>query len=50
VQAIAAFVKDGTKPKSGLNDSGTMLITDKPAAGITSQTSAWGLQNCWGTT
>jgi fructose transport system substrate-binding protein len=49
VQAIAAFVKDGTKPKSGLNDSGAVLITDKPVAGITSQTSEWGLQNCWGT-
>jgi fructose transport system substrate-binding protein len=48
VEAAAAFVKDGTKPKAGLTDSGTVLITDKPVAGVESQTSAWGLQNCWG--
>lgn len=48
VEAIAAYVKDGTKPKPGLTDSGTVLITDKPVAGLSSQTSAWGLNNCWG--
>jgi fructose transport system substrate-binding protein len=48
VAAADAFLKDGTKPKSGLNDSGTVLITDKPVDGIESQTSEWGLQNCWG--
>jgi fructose transport system substrate-binding protein len=46
--AAAAYVKDGTKPKPGLTDSGAVLITDKPAAGLSSQTSAWGLENCWG--
>ncbi|MDF2441924.1 MAG: fructose transport system substrate-binding protein [Subtercola sp.] len=47
VAAITDYVKTGTKP-SGVNDSGTQLITDKPATGVDSQTSAWGLDNCWG--
>lgn len=47
VDAIAKFAADGTKP-SGITNSGTTLITDKPVAGIESQTSAWGLDNCWG--
>ncbi|MFE1962150.1 substrate-binding domain-containing protein [Streptomyces sp. NPDC059479] len=49
VEAVASYLKDGTKPKSGLTDTGTVLITDKPVAGVESQTSAWGLENCWGT-
>jgi fructose transport system substrate-binding protein len=49
VAAIAAYVKDGTKPASGLTDSGAVLITDKPAAGLDSQDSTWGLDKCWGT-
>jgi fructose transport system substrate-binding protein len=48
VTAAAAYIKDGTKPKSGLTDSGTVLITDKPVPGVQSQSSAWGLQHCWG--
>lgn len=48
VDAIAAYVKDGTKPTGGLIDSGTALITDKPAAGLDSHDSTWGLANCWG--
>lgn len=48
VEAAAAYVKDGTKPKAGLTDSGTVLITDKPVGGLASQTSAWGLEHCWG--
>jgi fructose transport system substrate-binding protein len=47
VQAIVDYVKTGTKP-SGVNDSGTQLITDQPVNGVDSQTSAWGLENCWG--
>jgi fructose transport system substrate-binding protein len=47
VEAIDTFVKTGTKP-SGINNSGTVLITDHPVDGVESQTSAWGLQNCWG--
>jgi len=48
VDAIAAYLADGTKPQSGLNDSGSVLITDKPAPGLDSQDSTWGLENCWG--
>ncbi|WP_029289240.1 substrate-binding domain-containing protein [Cellulomonas sp. HZM] len=48
VDAIAAYIKDGTKPASGLTDSGSVLITDKPADGLESQDSSWGLDNCWG--
>ncbi len=48
VAAAEAFISGGTKPQSGLTDSGTVLITDKPVAGLESQTSEWGLQNCWG--
>lgn len=49
VDAIAKYLQDGTKPKSGLNDSGEALITDHPVAGLDSKDSSWGLQNCWGT-
>jgi fructose transport system substrate-binding protein len=48
VAAAAAYIKNGTKPKAGLTDSGTVLITDKPVPGIASETSAWGLDHCWG--
>jgi len=48
VQAVVKFAKDGTKP-SGFNDTGSQLITDKPVAGLESQDTAWGEQNCWGT-
>jgi fructose transport system substrate-binding protein len=47
VDTIVAYVKDGTKP-SGIVNSGTVLITDKPVTGIDSQDVAWGLENCWG--
>jgi len=47
VDAIAKFVQDGTRP-SGVVDSGTTLITDKPVTGLPSKTSAWGLDHCWG--
>lgn len=48
VDAIATWLEDGTKPQSGLNDSGVVLITDQPVDGIDSEDSAWGLENCWG--
>ncbi|MCL2550710.1 MAG: substrate-binding domain-containing protein [Actinomycetia bacterium] len=48
VDAAAAYIKDGTKPTSGIIDSGTVLITDHPVQGIASQTSEWGLSHCWG--
>lgn len=49
VDSIAAFLKDGTKPATVLNDSGSTLITDSPVDGLASQTSDWGLEHCWGT-
>jgi fructose transport system substrate-binding protein len=52
VDAVAAFAKDGTKPKAtpGLDflNTGVTLITDEPVAGETAKDSAWGAQNCWG--
>jgi fructose transport system substrate-binding protein len=47
VDAIADYVKTGHKP-SGIIDTGTSLITDQTIAGISSQDTTWGLQNCWG--
>lgn len=47
VDAIVEFVASGTRPE-GLINSGTVLITDEPVDGIDSETSEWGLKNCWG--
>ena len=47
VDAVVKFAQDGTKP-SGFNDTGSQLITDKPVAGLDSQDTAWGEENCWG--
>ncbi|MFD4669984.1 substrate-binding domain-containing protein [Lentzea sp. NPDC058450] len=41
------FAKTGKKP-SGLVETETATITDKPVAGVDSKDTAWGLQNCWG--
>jgi fructose transport system substrate-binding protein len=52
VEAVAAYAKDGTKPKAtegkDFVDTGTTLITDQPQAGVEAKDSAWGKQNCWG--
>lgn len=52
VQAIKKIANDGEKPKvsDGLDffDTGVTLVTDKPAAGVESVTSADGAQRCWG--
>jgi fructose transport system substrate-binding protein len=52
VDAVAAYAKDGTKPTNPAGksfvDTGTTLITDKPADGVESKDTAFGLQNCWG--
>lgn len=48
VEAIVAFAKDGTKPKAGFNDTGSVLITDQPVDGLDSEDTAWGAENCWG--
>lgn len=47
VDAVVKFAQDGTKP-SGFNDTGSQLVTDKPVAGLESQDTTWGAQNCWG--
>lgn len=47
VEAILKYVEDGTEP-AGIINSGTVLITDRPADGIDSEDTAWGLENCWG--
>ena len=52
IEAIVAFAKDGTKPAAseGLTffNTGVNLVTDKPAAGVTSIDSAKGTELCWG--
>lgn len=52
LQAISGYLKDGTKPTTtaGLDftNTGVTLITDKPAPGVTSEATTWGLDNCWG--
>jgi len=37
-------------PTEGLpfTNTGVTLITDHPAAGVESQDTTWGLENCWG--
>ncbi|WP_394839327.1 substrate-binding domain-containing protein [Pendulispora rubella] len=46
VDAAVEFAKSGKKP-SGFQDTGSMVITDKPVAGVESKDTAWGLENCW---
>jgi fructose transport system substrate-binding protein len=52
IEAIAAFAKDGTKPKvsEGLTfmNTGVNLITDKPVDGVKSIDTKEGLAKCWG--
>jgi fructose transport system substrate-binding protein len=52
IEAIAAFAKDGTKPKAsdGLDffNTGVNLITDHPAAGVPSIDTKEGTAKCWG--
>ncbi len=52
IEAIAAFAKDGSKPKAsdGLTffNTGVNLITDKPAEGVPSLDSKEGTAKCWG--
>ncbi|WIM93037.1 substrate-binding domain-containing protein [Actinoplanes oblitus] len=52
VQAITKIAKGGEKPQttSGLDffDTGVTLVTDKPATGVDSITSADGASKCWG--
>jgi fructose transport system substrate-binding protein len=52
IEAIAAFAKDGSKPKAteGLSffNTGVNLITDKPAEGVPSLDTTKGTELCWG--
>ena len=52
IEAIAAFAKDGTKPKAsdGLTffNTGVNLVTDHPADGVKSIDSKEGTAKCWG--
>ncbi|WP_445678739.1 sugar ABC transporter substrate-binding protein [Radicibacter daui] len=52
IEAIAAFAKDGTKPKptegKSFFDTGVSLVTDKPAKGVPSISVKEGLDKCWG--
>ena len=52
IDAIAAFAKDGSKPKAsdGLTffNTGVNLITDKPANGVPSIDTKEGTAKCWG--
>ncbi|MEL6299592.1 MAG: sugar ABC transporter substrate-binding protein [Pseudomonadota bacterium] len=52
VEAIAAFAKDGTKPKptegKSFFDTGVALVTDKPAEGVESIDTKTGTDRCWG--
>jgi len=47
VDAVIEYAASGTKP-TGFNNTGSQLITDKPAAGVESQDTTWGAENCWG--
>jgi fructose transport system substrate-binding protein len=47
VDAGVDFAKTG-KRVSGYTDTGVTLITDKPASGVDSKDSKFGLDNCWG--
>ena len=52
VDSIAKLARGGAKPttSAGLSffNTGTALATDKPLAGVTSQTSATAAKACWG--
>ncbi|MBT8454976.1 MAG: sugar ABC transporter substrate-binding protein [Rhodobacteraceae bacterium] len=52
IEAIKAFAEDGTKPENtpgkDFFDTGVALITDKPADGVESISSAEGMDLCWG--
>ncbi len=47
VDAGVDYATTGNKV-SGYTDTGVTLITDKPAAGLDSKDSKFGLDNCWG--
>jgi fructose transport system substrate-binding protein len=52
VDAVATFVRTGRRPTAPQGrefvDTGTVLVTDQPVAGIESIDSRDGLAKCWG--
>lgn len=52
VEAVAKFIEDGTKPANDAGEefmnTGVTLITDQPQAGVDSEDSTWGSEQCWG--
>jgi fructose transport system substrate-binding protein len=52
VEAVAQFVKDGTKPSATegktFTDTGVTLITDEAQSGVESKDTTFGKENCWG--
>lgn len=47
MDAVIEAAGGGAAP-SGFTDTGSVVITDTPVDGIESETSEWGLENCWG--
>ncbi|MCM3662187.1 substrate-binding domain-containing protein [Georgenia satyanarayanai] len=47
MDAIIEAAGGGEAP-SGFVDTGSVVITDNPVEGIDSETTEWGLENCWG--
>jgi len=47
MDAIIEAAGGGEAP-SGFVDTGSVVITDSPVEGIESETTEWGLENCWG--
>ncbi|WP_307795889.1 substrate-binding domain-containing protein [Amycolatopsis sp. 195334CR] len=47
VLAAVEYAKTGKKP-TGFNNTGSVVITNKPMPGVESRNTDWGLQNCWG--
>ncbi|WP_328315811.1 substrate-binding domain-containing protein [Streptomyces sp. NBC_00388] len=48
VDAVAGYAKDRSRKPKGFVDTGSQLVTDKPAGTVASKDTAWGLKNCWG--
>ncbi|MFJ8153661.1 substrate-binding domain-containing protein [Streptomyces sp. NPDC094468] len=48
VDAVADYAQDKSDKPHGFIDTGSQLITEKPADGVASKDTAWGLKNCWG--
>lgn len=47
MDAIITAANGGDMP-TGFVDTGSVVITDNPVEGIESESTEWGLENCWG--